>query len=257
MQTLSTIIPMHHHRTDTAMRYEAARHMGAFRSAIHSLDTYYRDEVQARDVPLASLTPPHNPMFPYPSSFTSLDDSSKKFFTYTSHPMDNKLIFFGKLLDGGRDICIKFVHEYSPDAHAFCASKGFAPSLHGFEKLPGGWYMVVMDWIPIDFVKLRDFLGFTNDAWDAFFNDIRDHLREMHRANFVHGDLSNTNILVKHTNGVFSFILVDFNSSGGCGVARYPMNDSPKIWRPEGVCDGELITAEDDIETLDNIWCFS
>jgi len=41
-------------------------------------------------------------------------------------------------------ICIKFVHQYLKDVHEFCASKGFAPKLEGFEGLPGGWHMVVI-----------------------------------------------------------------------------------------------------------------
>ena len=93
VQTLSTIIPMQCHPTDTATRYKAARHIGALRSAIHSLDAYYRGEMQAHETSLTSFTSPHNPMFPYPSCFTSLDNSTKKSFTYTSHPMDDKLVF--------------------------------------------------------------------------------------------------------------------------------------------------------------------
>lgn len=250
VQTLSTTIPMHCHPTDTATRYAAARHIGALRAAIHSLNIYYRDELQARATPLTSLTSPHNPKFPYPSCFKALDNSTKKTFTYTSHPMDDKLVFFGKLLDDGDDICIKFVREYSPDAHAFCASKGFAPALRGFERLPGGWYMVIMDRIPGDYVNLGDFLRFTNDTciWKALSDDIRRHLHKMHCANFVHGDLRDTNIMVKQTAAGFSVFLVDFNWSGEHGVVRYPANiNTQNIWRPKGARDGEFITAEHDL----------
>ena len=244
VQTLSTIIPMHCHTTDTSTRSAAARHIGALRSAIRSLHTYYHDELQAREMQLASLTLPHNPMFPFPSSFTSLDNSTKKSFTYTSHLMDEKLVFFGKLLHNGDDICIKFVREYSPDVHAFCASKGSAPVLHGFEKLPGGWYM--MDKIPSGYVNLGDFPKFIDGTWRALADDIRHHVHELHCANFIHGDLCDTNIMVKHTDDGFLFLLVDFDWSGVHGVVKYPMNIStPSIWQPEGVCDGKLITASE------------
>lgn len=233
------------HPTDTATRYKAARHIGALRSAIHSLDAYYRGEMQAHETSLTSFTSPHNPMFPYPSCFTSLDNSTKKSFTYTSHPMDDKLVFFGELLDDGDNICIKFVREYSPDAHAFCASKGFAPALRGFEKLSEGWYMVIMNRIPSDYVKFGNLPKFMDDTWRALSDDIRHHVCRLHSANLIHGNLCDTNIMVKRTNNGNLFLLVDFNWSGVRGVVRYPMNiNTPGIWWPEGACDGELITAK-------------
>ena len=44
-----------------------------------------------------------------------------------------------------KDICIKFVHQYSAEAHNHCANQGYAPRLHSCELIPGGWLMVVMD----------------------------------------------------------------------------------------------------------------
>ncbi|KAI6044470.1 hypothetical protein EDC04DRAFT_2561304, partial [Pisolithus marmoratus] len=46
-------------------------------------------------------------------------------------------------------ICIKFVKRYSANAHWFCASKGHAPELLMIKKLPGGWYMVIMEALDI------------------------------------------------------------------------------------------------------------
>ncbi|KAI6042184.1 hypothetical protein EDC04DRAFT_2564569, partial [Pisolithus marmoratus] len=46
-------------------------------------------------------------------------------------------------------ICIKFVTRYSANAHRFCASKGHAPELIAFEKLPSRWYMVIMEALDI------------------------------------------------------------------------------------------------------------
>jgi hypothetical protein len=57
--------------------------------------------------------------------------------------MPSTLVFFG--IEETTPICIKFVRRYSSEAHTFCASRGFAPELKGFDKLPGGWYMVVME----------------------------------------------------------------------------------------------------------------
>ena len=66
--------------------------------------------------------------------------------------MPDKLIFFGK--SDGIKVCVKFVTRYSKEAHIQCASMGIAPILRGFEALPGGWFMVVMDRIDDVFIPL-------------------------------------------------------------------------------------------------------
>ena len=63
--------------------------------------------------------------------------------------MASTLVFFG--IEETTPICIKFVRRYSSEAHLFCASRGFAPKLKGFDKLAGGWYMVVMENISDDY----------------------------------------------------------------------------------------------------------
>ncbi|KAF9220631.1 hypothetical protein BS17DRAFT_848507, partial [Gyrodon lividus] len=127
VQILSDLLAFYHHFTDTDNQIAAARHMAAFRKAVRSLERYYKTLPESG--PINTLS--HPILFPDPTSFTSLDD---------------KLIFFGTLTEGSTEaaICIKFV-QYSRDAHLHCASSGFAPRLRGFEKLPGGSYMVVMD----------------------------------------------------------------------------------------------------------------
>ena len=73
----------------------------------------------------------HDSAFPQQTQYVSLDDHTKRQFTYVSGATA-KLVFFGKT-DRDEDICIKFVRSYSKDAHLYCASKGCAPALRGFE----------------------------------------------------------------------------------------------------------------------------
>jgi hypothetical protein len=50
---------------------------------------------------------------------------------------------YSKLLFAAEKICVKFACHYLKDVHNFCASKGFAPTLEGFEVLPN--YCPLMD----------------------------------------------------------------------------------------------------------------
>ena len=91
--------------------------------------------------------------------------------------------------------------------------------------------MVIMDRIPSDYVNFGNLPKFMDDTWRALSDDIQHYVCGLHSANLVHGNLGDTNIMVKHTNGGFLFLLVDFNWSGVNGVVRYPMNiNTPGIW---------------------------
>ena len=52
------------------------------------------------------------------------------------------------------------------------------------------------------------------------------------------------------------FMLLDFDWAGKIGEAKYPMNVyvGPDLWRPNEVCDGELIRAEHDLQMLNALF---
>ena len=164
---------------------------------------------------------------------------------YLSH-MDNSKLLFAAESGDNEKICIKFVRHYSEDVHAFCASKGFAPALEGFEELPGGWHMVVMEMIGEDYCRLMDF-----SPRYSHHDDIVKKLTSLHQAGYVHGDVRDTNIMVKK-DGSQGFKVVDFDWSGRIGEVRYPMNvyRSGRLRRPVEAKDGQLIKAEHDIWML-------
>ena len=241
MQVLSTALPLFAHQTDTEMREMAARHIGALRKALCSLKQCY-DEELSRPTPLRP-----NLGFPYPLSYPCFNNPSLiRHFRYTSQMDNSKLLFAAAELDDNEKICIKFVRHYSKDVHAFCASEGFAPTLKGFNELPGGWYMVVMEMIGEDYCCLSDLARpYTH------YEEIRQKLTSLHQANYVHGDIRDMNIMVRK-DGVQGFKLVDFDWSGTIGQVRYPMNvyRGPRLWRPPEVEDGQLIKADHDIDML-------
>jgi len=81
----------------------------------------------------------------------------------------------------------------------------------------------------------------------GIFKDLKALLVKLHKAGFVHGDVRDTNIIVRK-DGKPGFMLLDFDWSRLLGEARYPKNvfKSKDIWWPEAPSDGELIKPEHD-----------
>lgn len=157
-------------------------------------------------------------------------------------------MFFVKSTDG-EELCVKFVREYSKEAHLECFSMGFAPALKGFEPIPGGWYMVTMDVVSADYERFDT--TFSTARPTELHDAIKDKLVALHQAGFVHGDVRDTNVMVKKGASV-GFMLLDFDWAGEIGSVRYPMNvtTGPHLKRPDGAYDGEIIRADHDIEML-------
>ena len=233
------------------------RHLGALRRAIHSLDTYYREYIANPSSPL------RNPTHPYPTSFTSRDGSVNRFIYLFQ--MKGRNLFFGRMDDAdGTAICIKFVPRYCEEGHELLAAKGFAPKLFAVERLPGGLYMVVMDDVDEEYVSLFDLIRDNPDllseehldARNSLSDKIRQCLRQLHQAGFVHGDIRDTNLMVKR--GGFndgSFLVVDYDSGGKIKQVRYPLNlNTTSVKRPEEATGGAIIEVEHDLEMLDRIW---
>ena len=254
---LSPAIPCHYQDTDIKMESMLVRHVGALRRAMHSLRTYYREYSANPSLPL------RNPTHPYPTSFISRDGSVQHF-TYLFH-MKGRNLFFGNA--DNTAICIKFVSRYCEKGHEFLAAKGFAPKLHAVQRLHGGLYMVVMDDVSEEYVSLfnllqdnpilssKEHLG----SCKLLLEEVGQCLRQFHRAGFVHGDIRDTNLMVRAPNPVdfidWSFLVVDYDSCGKMKQVRYPLDLNTKsVWRPEGATGGAIIEAEHDLLMLDHIW---
>ncbi|KAF8833241.1 hypothetical protein BDN67DRAFT_792596, partial [Paxillus ammoniavirescens] len=251
VQVLSTPLAFNYHSTDTHNQITAGRHVMAFRKAVRSLTQFYLQLVGESASTLSPPTlssPERRPtLFPHCTSFTSLDDGSQKRFRYKEQPHDDKLVFFGTLLEDTEvAICIKFVRRYSREAHSLCASLGFAPKLRGFEQVPGGWFMVVMDKL-VGYKLLADLCDSPDShPPESVFEAISDQLKHLHLGGFVHGDIRDTNIMLKEDDQK-QFMIIDFDWAGKIGKVRYPPYvNGTNIWRPEGAHDGELIQAGHD-----------
>jgi len=251
VQMLSTAIPCHYHDSDIKMRDMLLRHLGAFRNASRSLEKYYQE------LRPSGPSDPCNPTYPYPTSFTS--GSRTHTFRYISElASEYNFVFFADLnsTTNRQKLCIKFTHQYGEDVHRFCAEKGCAPKLYAVQRLPGGFYMVVMDDIGEEYIDLHSFVNNNQEvrsssAYSDLKGKIQQFLEEMHQAGWVHGDLRSTNVMVKKSGLDGSFHFIDFDWSGKNQEVVYPsFLNTAEVDRPEGADDGEYILSLHDVKML-------
>ncbi|KAF8415149.1 hypothetical protein L210DRAFT_3657885 [Boletus edulis BED1] len=258
VQVLSTPLAFHYHSTDTHNQLTVARHMAAFRKAVRTLNEYYQhlSITLTTDGNSLSNQLSHGALFPYRTEFESLDDGITRNIRYTVQFMEagekKGLVFFGTLQEDDTDqICIKFSRRYSKEAHLHCAESGFAPKLRGFEELPGGWYMAVMDRL-LGYDQLAD-LPETERLPKSVFDTFGKQLKTLHTRHLVHGDIRDTNIMVKNDDRT-TLMLIDFEWAGEEDVVRYPPYvNYTNISRPKDARDGLPIKAVHDLAMLEGI----
>ena len=150
----------------------------------------------------------------------------------------NQLVFFGTT-QANKEVCIKFILIYSTEAHLESEKMGCTPCLRGFERLVGGWSMVMMD-------KVDDMYHHFSQTCMAseITENIQKKVEGLHKAGLEHSNICCANLLVK--DGTKDFILsVDFDR-GEIGKVTYPLNvNTTKDFEwPDGACNGELVEAE-------------
>ena len=111
-------------------------------------------------------------------------------------------------------IIVKFTRRYSYDLHTFCAARGFAPKLLGFERLPGGFFGVAMEFFE-DASPFTEARGPKTAEWRRM---LQEGVNSFHDAGLVHGDLRAPNILCDGN----KVMLIDFDWGGKQGEVFYP-----------------------------------
>ena len=136
---------------------------------------------------------------------------------------------------------IKFTRRYSAEAHRYCSDKGIAPRLHEDVLLPGGWHMVIMDYLDED--------AFTciSDSDKHLETHILEAIKTLHEGGLVHGDVRGMNIMKSTKNEETVIMLLDFDWAGKTGEARYPDVMNPAVDRPSGVVRCGLIQMNHDV----------
>ena len=117
----------------------------------------------------------------------------------------------------------------------------------GFEKLPGGWHVVVMEHLPSSFQQLG---VLTSEAILKLEGRVMDAVRRMHNAGFVHSDLRDTNILVDVMADNDGVKIVDWDWAGAQGSVEYPISINLQVPRAAAVGGGATIDMAHDMETM-------
>ena len=146
-----------------------------------------------------------------------------------------------------------FVLCAGEDAHKVAYAHGFAPKLRAVERFADGWMMVVMDDVSHQYCGIKG-KRLEKDVYKA----VKEALALFHKDGFVHGDLQETNIMVKRdwvdSECLGDIILVNFDWAGKENTVRYPSNitlNPPDIPRPMGIERGGLISSAHDDQMLE------
>lgn len=144
---------------------------------------------------------------------------------------------------GGKQIIVKFARRYSYELHMFCADRGYAPTLLGFERLPGGFFCVAMEFFQSAFSISHTPNIEQHREWA---DELQELVESFHAEGLVHGDLRAPNIICDRNR----VMLVDFDLGGKEGEVSYPdgpLNFDLTIGR---VRIDRMITKDDDLRIL-------
>src|SRR5207247_402367 len=98
-----------------------------------------------------------------------------------------------------------------------------APEIYGHTRLPGNWYMIVMEYLS-DFQTLAECT-----PNNLIMDTIKSAMEQLHSAGYVHGDLRSSNILIHYLNTASSPTVrfVDWDWAGEHGQVKYPISINP------------------------------
>jgi hypothetical protein len=238
-EVLTTTFPLDADWRDDAMQQALAKCAGALNNAFTRLSTYYKELKTASTSP--ESTEYSKSHFPYQCSYHSRGTETISF-KYIDRPFEDRLVFIGEE-ETGRQVLIKFTRTYCHEAHEELMSVNSAPVLYGFQLLPGGWIMVVMEYLhEEEWTMLYDI---PLQQREKFRPAIKAAVVHLHGKGYVHGDIRVGNVFVHRKSAAVK--LLDFDEAGRVGIAKYPANlNTTSVVRPSGASDGKPITEEHD-----------
>ena len=165
--------------------------------------------------------------------------------TWYSEGVEHRLIYLAETQEHGT-VLLKFTRTYSIELHALCSSLGHAPNIIGFQRLPGDWYAVAMEYLPsaARISRARE-LATYRETWT---NELKALVNTFHARGLVHGDLRDPNIVCDGRR----VMLLDFDWAGKDGEASYPTAKLCKELTEGRLNAGLKISKEDDIRVLNN-----
>ncbi|KAF9648216.1 hypothetical protein BDM02DRAFT_3115685 [Thelephora ganbajun] len=127
-------------------------------------------------------------------------------------------LYHARLDPTNEEIYVKFTRQYSRELHVFCAKRGLAPELLGFERLTGGWFALAMK--KVDIVEPWKIQSFPElETWKK---EIRQLVKDFHQEGLVHGDLRLANFIFTEGESPRRMLLIDFDWGGKAGEVFFP-----------------------------------
>ncbi|KAI5991380.1 hypothetical protein EDC04DRAFT_3148552 [Pisolithus marmoratus] len=160
----------------------------------------------------------HNPLPPIEASCRILPRISSLHHPHSGTPIEFKIIelFHSQAADrylyiaettDSKQIMIKFTRHYSYKLHMFCADRGCAPALLGFERLPGGFFGTAMEFVQFAFPVSQSPYAEKHREWTEQLWKL---VESFHAEGLVHGDLRAPNIICDRNR----VMLIDFDWAG-------------------------------------------
>ena len=152
--------------------------------------------------------------------------------------------------DGSYHKYLRGSDNYGSEAHAWCSAQGHAPIFNVVDICPT-WRRIEMRNIEGNAGQWSIVHGIGDAATqEAILVAVRDVVKAMHFAGFVHGDVRAANTLYRRENDVVRVMLIDFDSAGRAGVARYSILPFAIEYAP-GALPGGLVMIEHDLWRLE------
>ncbi|KAI6113728.1 hypothetical protein EDD16DRAFT_1864824, partial [Pisolithus croceorrhizus] len=137
-----------------------------------------------------------------------------------------RYLYSAKTTDG-KEIMVKFTRHYSSEPHMYCADRGCAPALLGFERLPGVFFGIAMEYVASAFpISVSPY----TEKHREWATRLRKLVESFRAEGLVHGDLRYSNIVCDQDR----VMLIDFDWGGKEGEVSYPdgpLNADPTIGR--------------------------
>ena len=166
---------------------------------------------------------------------------------------ENRHLYLARLISPSSDkaVYVKFSQRYSVKLHNFCASRGLAPKILGFEQLRGGWFVVVME--KIDTIDCQRIASFSEAG------EWKEHIKELvdgfHEEGLVHGDIRLVNFVFTESENPRKMLLVDFDWGGEVGEVEFPHELlTEELGVSNDQLHGRLITKEHDLRCLSHVF---
>ena len=247
LEVFTPLYPFHTNPHETEVFTQVTRALAAAKRAIFSLRERYTKLLASPAKPRSS-----EPFyFPY-KTFYQVGDDEPVHFRYIERLYTIRLLFRVTDVRKRTPLIVKFTRRYSEAAHRYSAEKGIAPALYAVEKLPGGWMMVVMEYLdPDSYRTLRS-------SGDDLYARTSSALGIFHDGRFAHGDVRDENMMIQRqwtaSETLPGVKFLDFDWAGESGKVVYPAHLNADLRRPKDAHEGLAITQAHDKETLDFIF---